>query len=185
MSFEAYLESVKKQTGLTPEQFRTLADEKGLLRPGTKAGEIVAWLKSDYSLGHGHAMAIYGTLRAVDAPPRSAEDRIDQHFTGKRAAWRAGYDELVHAVRAFGADVTVQAGNSYISLLRSGKKFAIVKVTGERLDVGIKRKDAEPDERFQPSGRWNAMVTHRVQIGDVAELDQELLDWLRAAYSTA
>ena len=36
---------------------------KGLLRPGVKAGEIVAWLKKDFDLGHGHAMAIYAVLK--------------------------------------------------------------------------------------------------------------------------
>ncbi|NJK96010.1 MAG: DUF4287 domain-containing protein [Bacteroidales bacterium] len=28
-----------------------------------KAGDIVAWLKQDFELGHGHAMAIYALLK--------------------------------------------------------------------------------------------------------------------------
>jgi Domain of unknown function (DUF4287) len=34
-----------------------------LLKPGVKAMEIVAWLKKEHGLGHGHAMAIYGTFK--------------------------------------------------------------------------------------------------------------------------
>jgi hypothetical protein len=33
------------------------------LKPGVKAGEIVVWLKQDFDLGHGHAMAIYALLK--------------------------------------------------------------------------------------------------------------------------
>jgi len=63
MSFQAYLDNIKAKTGKTPADFKRLAEKKGLLEPGTKAGEIVAWLKGDFGLGHGHAMAIYAVLK--------------------------------------------------------------------------------------------------------------------------
>lgn len=63
MSFQAYLDNIKAKTGKTPEQFKKLAEKKGLLKPGVKAGEIVAWLKEDFELGHGHAMAIYAWFK--------------------------------------------------------------------------------------------------------------------------
>jgi len=66
--FHAYLDNIKAKTGKTPEDFRALAEMKGLLATGTKAGAIVAWLKQDFALGHGHAMAIYAALKpAVSA----------------------------------------------------------------------------------------------------------------------
>ncbi len=63
MSFQAYIDNIKAKTGKTPEDFKKLADKKGLLKPGVKAGEIIAWLKKDFDLGHGHAMAIYATFK--------------------------------------------------------------------------------------------------------------------------
>ncbi len=63
MSFAAYLSNIEKQTGVTPEAFIRLATEKGLTAPGTKATVITDWLKADYGLGHGHAMAIYKLLK--------------------------------------------------------------------------------------------------------------------------
>ena len=63
MSFKAYIDNIKAKTGKTPEDFKKLADKKGLLKPGVKAGEIIAWLKKDFDLGHGHAMAIYATFK--------------------------------------------------------------------------------------------------------------------------
>jgi len=63
MSFQAYLDNIKTKTGKTPEQFKKLAEKKGLLEPEIKAGAIVAWLKEDFELGHGHAMAIYAWFK--------------------------------------------------------------------------------------------------------------------------
>ena len=63
MSFQAYIDNIRAKTGKTPEDFKKLAEKKGLLKPGIKAGEIVAWLKKDFDLGHGHAMAIYATFK--------------------------------------------------------------------------------------------------------------------------
>ena len=63
MSFQAYIDNIKAKTGKTPADFKKLAANQGLLDPGTKAGAVVAWLKKDFDLGHGHAMAIYATFK--------------------------------------------------------------------------------------------------------------------------
>lgn len=63
MSFQANIDNIKTKTSKTPEEFRQLAEQKGLLKLGVKAGGIVAWLKQDFDFGHGHAMAIYATFK--------------------------------------------------------------------------------------------------------------------------
>ena len=68
MSFQAYLTNIQHKTGKGPDDFRALAEQKGFTRggrlvPGTKAGAIVSWLKTDFNLGHGHAMAIVALLK--------------------------------------------------------------------------------------------------------------------------
>jgi hypothetical protein len=70
MSFQAYLNNIKIKTGKGPKDFRELAEQKGFtqnggLKQAVKAGEIVNWLKADFGLGHGHAMAIYALLKGV------------------------------------------------------------------------------------------------------------------------
>ena len=65
MSFQAYIDNIKAKTGKSPEDFKKLAEKKGLLKPGVKAGEIVAWLKDEFDLGHGHAMAIYALFKGI------------------------------------------------------------------------------------------------------------------------
>ena len=70
MSFQAYIDNIKTKTGKTPDDFKKLAEQKGFLQDGElkssiKAGEIIAWLKKDFDLGHGHAMAIYAVFKGV------------------------------------------------------------------------------------------------------------------------
>ncbi len=62
MSLQAYLDNIKAQTGKTTQDFLTLAEKKGYLKQGVKTSEIVTWLKDDFGLGRGHAMAIVLTF---------------------------------------------------------------------------------------------------------------------------
>lgn len=59
MTFEAYITNIHAKTGKTPDDFHALALESGLMGPDAKAMQIVGWLKKDFGLGHGHAMAIW------------------------------------------------------------------------------------------------------------------------------
>lgn len=63
MTFAAYLSNIEKQTGISPDEFIRLATEKGFTKAGTRATQITDWLKADFQLGHGHAMAIYKLLK--------------------------------------------------------------------------------------------------------------------------
>jgi Domain of unknown function (DUF4287) len=68
MSFQAYIDNIKTKTGKTPEDFKKLAEKKnfivkGKLNDKVKATEITNWLKEEFELGHGHAMAIYATFK--------------------------------------------------------------------------------------------------------------------------
>lgn len=68
MSFQAYLDNIKEKTGKSPDDFVRLAKGKGFLDPLAKAGVITDWLKKDFQLGHGHAMAIYALLKGIKKP---------------------------------------------------------------------------------------------------------------------
>ncbi len=185
MSYQAYLDNIEAKTGKTPKDFIVLAEQKGLLKPGVKAGEIVSWLKEDFGLGRGHAMAIVLLLQQIQSPRPGKDERIDKHFSGSKSNWRKPYDQLVKKISSFGPDITVSPTNSYISILRNGKKFALVQITSDRLDIGIKRKGVASDGRFEKSGAWNNMVTHRVRIEDPKQIDTEVMSWLHQAYNNA
>ncbi len=62
MSFQAYLDAVEDRTGKTPQELVDLAAERGY-GADTKAGEIVDWLKNDFGIGRGHAMAMVHVIK--------------------------------------------------------------------------------------------------------------------------
>lgn len=62
------MDNIQAKTGKSPEDFKKLAEQKKFLQKGipdpkVKAGEIVQWLKEDFDLGHGHAMALYAYFK--------------------------------------------------------------------------------------------------------------------------
>jgi hypothetical protein len=63
MSFQAYLDNIKAKTGKTPDDFHSLARKHGLVGPDAKATPLVTWLKKEFGLGHGHAMAIWAAFK--------------------------------------------------------------------------------------------------------------------------
>lgn len=77
MSFQAYLDNIEKQTGKTPNDFIALAKEKGFATD-TKAGEIASWLKEEYGLGHGHAMAM---VHVIKHGPKISDKHVDSGGT--------------------------------------------------------------------------------------------------------
>jgi hypothetical protein len=77
MSFQAYLDTIEKNTGKTPNEFIALAKEKGFTAD-TKAGDIVAWLKQDFGLGHGHAMAM---VKVIKTGPKISDKHVNSGGT--------------------------------------------------------------------------------------------------------
>ncbi len=86
MSFQAYLDNIEEKTGKTPRQLIELARERGYDDPATKAGVIVDWLKADYDLGRGHAMALVYVIKNGD--------KIDAKHVGSDGVHRDESDTL-------------------------------------------------------------------------------------------
>jgi Domain of unknown function (DUF4287) len=62
MSFQAYLDAIEDRTGKTPNELVALAKERGY-DSKTASMEIVDWLKADFGIGRGHAMALVHVIK--------------------------------------------------------------------------------------------------------------------------
>lgn len=150
-----------------------------------KHGQIVSFLKAEHDVTHGYANTIaHKALEPASGAPDSNE-LIDSQYAGAKAGLRPIYEKLIEVVREFGSDVEVSPKKAYVSLRRS-KQFAIFQPsTAARFDVGVNIKGVPPAGRLEASGSFNAMVSHRVRVSDPAEIDSELIEWLRRAYDAA
>ncbi|MCO5215521.1 MAG: DUF4287 domain-containing protein [Thermomicrobiales bacterium] len=93
MSFQAYLNAVETKTGLTPRQLLALAQAKGF-GPDTKATPIVEWLKEDYGLGRGHAMAMVHVITKGDQISSKHIGSEGSHADASDRLWLDGKDNI-------------------------------------------------------------------------------------------
>ena len=174
--------NLEAKTGKSMADWVAIVKKLGAL----KHGEIVKHLKAEYALGHGYANLIAHTAAGnvgAEAPP--ADDLVEAQFAGDRAGLRPIYDRLVKEVQAFGNDVEVSPKKANVSIRRS-KQFAIFQPsTKARFDVGINLKGVKPVGRLEAAGSFNSMVTHRVRLEKLADVDAELIAWLKQAYEGA
>jgi len=78
MSYQAYLDAIEARTGRTPQQLLDEAKTRGY-GPDTKAPVVLAWLKEDYDVGRGHAMALYGVLKNGPTVPEKHVGSAGSH----------------------------------------------------------------------------------------------------------
>jgi transposase len=63
MSFQAYIDNIKANTGKTPEELKKAMEQAGLFSPDMKASVLVEFLAKEFGLGHGHSMAIWAVFK--------------------------------------------------------------------------------------------------------------------------
>ncbi len=176
------ISNLEKNTGRAFSDW--IAEVRGL--GALKHGEVVAHLKTKHGLGHGYANLVAHAAKVDETKPAVAtEDAVDSWFAGDKAAIRPIYDAVMNAIRGFGGDIEFAPKKGYMSLRRSKQFACVFPSTKTRVDVGIQLKGVEPAGRLEKSGSWNAMVSHRVRLESVGQVDAELIAWLRRAYDAA
>lgn len=167
--------NLHEKTGRSMPEWFAVLDTTGL----SKHGELLDYLKREHSLSHGFANGIALQYRSRDSSTEG-EDLVEAQYSGAKAALRPIYVRLIAAASDLGDDVEVAPKKTSVSLRRS-KQFALIEVpSAKRIQLGLQLRDYPSSDRLQAVG---GMCSHRVVITEVAEVDDELLGWLREAYS--
>jgi hypothetical protein len=179
-ALKTMIANLADKTGKTLPQWAGIARKSGF----AKHGQIVAYLKSEHGLGHGYANLVAAEVLGGLATP-SADDAVSAQYSGARAGLLPIYEAVISAITGFGTDIELAPKKGYVSLRRS-KQFGLIQPsTATRVDLGLNLKDTKPSGRLEASGSFSAMVSHRVKLGSAAEVDRELIGWLRRAYDAA
>lgn len=179
------LANIEKKTGKRLAQLSVAIAGCGK----TKHGEIRTWLMNTLGLGHGDANTLVhfvlksdgaGAARAAGA---SADDVLDEIYSGKKAHLRPIHDKLMGALDAFGA-FEIAPKKGYLSLRRK-KQFAMLgPKTNERFELGLNLKDDLSDprvKRLPPGG----MCQYVVPLTRPEEVDAKLIAIVKRAYDAA
>lgn len=181
LAFKTMIDNLEKNTGKTLEQWIEIVNKNEF----AKHGEIVNFLKSEYSIGHGFANLIAHKSKGTDAG--SADDSgelIEKQYKGKEHL-RPVYDKLMSEILKFGNDIEISPKNAYVSLRRK-KQFALLQPAAKtRFEIGLIIKGQEPDGILEVIPAANAMCSHKINIANVSDISDEVIGWIKVAYEKA
>lgn len=170
---ETQLKNIQTKTGKSLDELYTIARGCGL----TKHGEIRDYLKKALGLGHGDANTI------VHFALQPAQPGGDEIYTGAKAALKPVHDAILAQVSTFG-DFEIAPKKGYVSLRRK-KQFAMVgPATNTQIEVGINAKSLSGGDRLKPVPA-GGMCQYKVRVASVAEVDAELVAWIKTAFDSA
>lgn len=149
-----------------------------------KHKEIIDYLKSEFGFTYGFANLVAHKSKKSDAASVSKEvDLIELQYSNKENLLPI-YEKIMEKLKPFG-NIEIAPKKSYVSL-RGSKQFALIQPsTKTRLDVGLNFSDKEPTDRLELSGSFNSMCSHRVRLSSDEDVDDELIGWLKSAYTEA
>ena len=176
-ALQTMIDNMPAKTGKSLDQWKAVLKDKSF----EKHSEAVKYLKTEHGVTHGFANTIVTLSKNDDSSP---EDLVENQYKGKESL-RPIYNKLISVVTDFGGDVTVTPKKTTVSIIRK-RQFALIKpATKTRIDLGLKFNDKPTTDRLLDSGPFGTMCTHRVQLTDVDQVDDQLKGWLNEAYEQA
>lgn len=178
-ALQTQIENIHEKSGKSLEELFDFISQSGL----EKHGQIRNYLKSKFGLGHGDANTVTHLYRTKDEEKVPLNERVDEIYSGKREVLRPIHDEFMKAVERFG-QFEVAPKKGYLSLRRK-KQFAMVgPATNSQVEIGINAQDLSGGDRLIEN-KPGSMSQYRVRVSDPADVDAELIGWVRQAFDAA
>jgi hypothetical protein len=179
------LANMETRTGKSLAELSAIVQGSGL----TKHGEVVKMLKATLGMGHGDATTLVHHVRSGGPPTTIPSDStadgavLDGLYVGPKAALRPIHDAILAGLQGFGP-FEAAPKKTYVSYRRSRQFCMVGPATNSRVEVGLNMKGVAGTDRLEalPAGQ---MCQYKVRLTDPAQVDAELLGWIRQAYEAA
>jgi len=179
------LKNIESKTGKTLEVLQAAITRTGL----TKHSDIRGMLMQKFHLGYGDANTlVHFALKsdaqsAAEASGASIEDIVGQIYSGNKAQLRSIHEKVMSAITKFGPFETVPK-KAYVSLRRKRQFAMIGPAAKSRVEVGLNMKGIKATPRLiqlPPGG----MCQYKIVLAIDADVDKELIAWIRQAYDSS
>jgi hypothetical protein len=180
---QTQLNNIQKKTGKTLPELEALIQASGL----TKHSEIRSMLQQVLGLGYGDAgMLVHHVMKTrgdQQAAGKSGDEVLDSMYVGPKAALRPIHERFMQALQPLG-EFEIAPKKGYLSLRRKRQFAMIGPATKTRVELGLNHKSLGSSPRLleQPAG---SMCNYKVKLTDPAEVDEELMGWVKQAYEKA
>jgi len=173
-ALQTMIDNLPEKTGKSLGDWLKLTNSSGL----EKHGQIVKMLKSDHGVTHGFANLIAAKTLETD----EVVDLVAAQYNGPKADLKPIHDDIVKFAKSLGSDVEIAPKKTSVSLRRK-KQFALITpATKTRIDLGLALKGEDAKGRLET---YNAMCSHRVRLESAQDLDSQVKDLIKLAYSRA
>lgn len=174
------IENLKAKTGHSLEEWSTLINSQNF----SKHGEIVKYLKEVHGITHGYASTIASKVLGSDAASATeTEELFINQYKGKEHLI-VFYDTLIAEINKFDGDFEISPKKAYVSLRRKKQFITLNPASKTRFEIGFNLKGVEAKGKLEAE-KPMAMCSHKINLGDVQEIDKEVIDWIKLAYEQA
>lgn len=172
-------ESIQQRTGKTLEEWVTAVLESGL--DPLDQNSVRKWLKSEHGIAQNTQWAIAdAAARAAGWVRPSPDGYIDSQYQDKKAPLRPIFDAIHAAILSIDPLVTVEGRGGYTPFVRN-RQFCAVEAKSKLVNLGLRFK-AAPESLRLLEGKAPGQCTHKVEITNVDQVDEEVKRLLRIAY---
>jgi hypothetical protein len=178
---DAYIENLKKRTGRTLEEWIKLLKRSG--PPSEKARR--EWLKSAHGMTTNYASWIAERAAGKGGVESyNPDELVEEMFAGPKSTLRPIYDRLLRLGLKLGKDVKACPCKTIVPLYRNHVFAQLKPTTATRIDLGFALGGMPASGRLIDTGGFakKDRITHRIPITSLADIDDEVLGWLKTAY---
>jgi predicted transport protein len=174
------MENLKVKTGHSIDEWRNLIRTLSF----SKHGEIVKYLKESHGITHGYATTIASKVLGSDAASATDTDElISNQYKGKE--YLVGiYEKLIFEINRFDGEFEISPKKAYVSLRRKKQFITLIPASKTRFEIGFNLKGVEAKGKLEAE-KPMAMCSHKINLSDIHDIDQEVINWIKMAYEQA